>query len=127
MEDGYLALLVALPGELREGLRSLLLASSGIAAVTTADNLRAAIERDEKDCPHLIVVDLTGNDAGRLSELADLKIKCPQSKYLALAECAAQAARAETAGADIAVLQGYRAAELSATVSKMLEEIAPTD
>jgi hypothetical protein len=39
---------------------------------------------------------------------------------LALAEDAAQAATAESEWADIAVIKGFQAAELSATVSKML-------
>jgi len=120
MRDGSLALLVVLPGELREGLESLLLASDGIGEVTIADNLRSAMRHDEADCPEIVVVELADADPNHLVELAEMKSRCPDSKYLALAECAAQAAKAESAGADVAVLKGFRAAELSATVSKML-------
>lgn len=55
-----MALLVVLPGELREGLESLLLASDGIAEVLTADNLRATIEKGENYCPELVVIGLQG-------------------------------------------------------------------
>ena len=61
-----------------------------------------------------------GNGTGLLSELTEMKSRCPDSKYLALAECAAQAAKAESPGANVTVLKGFRAAELPATVSKML-------
>ena len=117
---GFLALLVAHPGELRDGLESLLHASAGISVVVTADDFRSALEEVQSECPELVVVELAVGDAAQASELAELKSKCPGSKYLALAENAVQAAQAESAGADIAVLKGYRAAELSDMVSKML-------
>ena len=115
-----MALLVVLPGELREGLESLLLASDGIAEVLTADDLRTAMVKGEINCPELVVVELAGDALSHLSDLAEMKTRCPDSKYLALAECASQAAQAKSAGADVAVLKGFRAADLSETVSKML-------
>jgi DNA-binding NarL/FixJ family response regulator len=125
--NGFLALLVALPGELRDGLESLLHASAGISVVVTADDFRSALEEVQSECPELVVVELAVGDAIQPSDLAELKTKCPGSKYLALAENAAQAAEAESVGADIAVLKGYRAAELSDMVSKMLEGNTKTD
>lgn len=109
-----------MPGELREGLGSLLLASDGVASLIIVDDLRAASVFMEENCPHLLVIDLAATGADLLSELTGITAKCPGSKFLALAEDAAQAATAESEWADIAVIKGFRAAELSATVSKML-------
>lgn len=95
--------------------------------VVTADDFRSALEEVQSECPELVVVELAVGDAIQPSDLAELKTKCPGSKYLALAENAAQAAEAESVGADIAVLKGYRAAELSNMVSKMLEGNTKTD
>ena len=96
------------------------MASDGIAEVMTADDFRAAMDHYQANCPELVVVELAGGNTGHLSQLTEMKSRCPDSKYLALAECAAQAAKAESAGADVAILKGVRAADLSATVSKML-------
>ena len=119
-------LIVASPGELREGLQALLSTRSQIGRVLVANDGAEALSAIERSCPKLLVVDgnIPASNVRRLLERA--REECPHSKSLVLVDNAAQLSEAESAGADRAVLKGYPAPQLLRAVSELVNRSDPS-
>jgi len=114
-------LIVASPGELREGLQALLATRSQIGRVLVANDGAEALSAIERSCPELLVVDgnIPASNVRRLLERT--REECPHSRSLVLVDSAVQLNEAESAGADRAVLKGYPAAQLLRVVSELID------
>ena len=120
MDNQTLILLVAGPGEMRDGLECLLLATGEVDQVTITDNVQSALDIAQDGCLDLVFLDLSITADQSSEVLADLSRECPQARCMALSNDVSQQRQAEAAGADLAVVKGFPAAELSAAVSGLL-------
>ena len=119
-ESNVTVLIVAKPGELRDGLSALLAAMGKVGRITQADDGQAALALIGKLCPQVAVLDwdLTGGDLPTL--LKRIKAECPRTKCLVLTDGVEQQREAESAGADVTVLKGFPAARLVQTLTTLL-------
>ena len=120
-EPNGTALIVARPGELRDGLRALLMTMGKVGHISQADDGPAALALIGHLCPQVAVLDWNLR-AGYLPTLVRrIKAECPETKCLVLADGVEQQREAESAGADVTVLKGFPAARLVQTLSTLLE------
>ncbi len=115
-----MVLIVASPGELREGLQALLATLPQVGQVLVRNDGAEALSAIERNCPELLVVDgdIPAINAHWLLEKA--REECPESKVLVLVDSPAQLKELESAGADRAVLKGYPASQLLRTASDLI-------
>ena len=119
-EPDATALIVARPGELRDGLKALLAATGKIGRISQADDTPAALEIIGQLCPQVTVLDWNIPGGEVLTLLQRIKAECPETKCLVLADGVEQQREAESAGADVTVLMGFPAAKLVQTLSSLL-------
>ncbi len=119
-ESNGTALIVAKPGELRDGLRALLGATGKMGHISQADDGPAALAKIGRLCPQVAVLDwnISGGDLPTL--LTRIKAECPGTKCLVLTDGVEQQREAESAGADVTVLKGFPAARLVQTLSSLI-------
>lgn len=119
-EPDATALIVARPGELRDGLKALLAATGKVGRISEADDTAAALAIIGQLCAQVAVLDcdIPGGDVPTL--LKRIKAECPETKCLVLADGVEQQREAESAGADVTVLKGFPAAKLVQTLSSLL-------
>ena len=119
-ESNGTVLIVAKPGELRDGLSALLAAMGKVGRITQADDGQAALALIGQSCPQVAVLDWdpTGGDFPTL--LKRIKAECPGTKCLVFTDGVEQQREAESAGADVTVLKGFPAARLVQTLSRLL-------
>jgi two-component system response regulator DesR len=119
-EPDVTALIVARPGEMRDGVRALLASTPNIAHIIQADDGPAALAIIRELCPQVAVLDcnIPAGDVPTL--LAGIKAACPQTRCLVLADGPEQQREAESAGADVTVLKGFPAARLAQTLARLL-------
>ena len=119
-EPNGTALIVARPGELRDGLRALLVTTGKVGHISQADDGPATLAIIGQLCPQVAVLDWN-LPAGDLPTLVRrIKAECPETKCLVLADGVEQQREAESAGADVTVLKGFPAARLVQTLSRLL-------
>ncbi len=114
------ALIVARPGDLRDGLYSLLTVTDGITSVLQADTARSAMRLVVDEAPELIILDFDLPRENMVTLLASIKAHSPRSRCLALAEHAEQREMAQGAGADLVLMKGALASELLNSVRELL-------
>lgn len=119
MNKNTLALIIAKPGHLRNGLKSLLRTIPQIEVLAESNDPSILLKMDEI-LPELIVVDGSLIDDRNLSELAQIKTDRPLSKIIVLTENDQQDLAAQKAGADFHLLKGFRAAELALLIESLL-------
>ena len=114
------ALIVARPGELRDGVRALLEATGKIGHISQADDGPAALTVIGQLCPQVAVLDCNIPASDLPTLLTRIKAECPETKCLVLVDGVEQQLEAESAGADVTVLKGFPAARLGQTLSRLL-------
>ena len=120
-EPNGTVLIVARPGELRDGLRALLVTTGKIKHISQVADGPAALTIIGQLCPQVAVLDWN-IPAGDLPTLVGrIKAECPETKCLVLADVVEQQWKAEFVGADVTVLKGFPAARLVQTLSTLLE------
>ena len=107
LQDGLYALLSSLP--YRPVIEQAL---PGVAALTLLS------ER----CPQLVLLDADLSDVNALAILRIIKNERDGPRCIVLADTMEQQAAAQAAGADAALLKGFPAAELFATLRRLLPE-----
>ena len=114
------ALIVARPGDLRDGLHSLLTVTDGITSVFQADSARSAMRLVADESPELVILDFDLPRENMVTLLARIKARSPRSRCLVLAEHAEQREVAQGAGADLVLIKGSLASELLDSVKVLL-------
>lgn len=114
------ALIVARPGDLRDGLYSLLTVTKEITSVLQADSAESAMRLVVDEAPELIILDFDLPRENMVTLLARIKAHSPGSRCLALAEHAEQREMAQGAGADLVLIKGALASELLNSVRELL-------
>ncbi len=121
--DKRMALIVAQPGPLRDGLKALLMTVPQIETVmqvSDVSSVRAAIAQDR---PVLVLLDTNFTNGNGPSTVVKLiKAEGSQSRCLVLADNIQQQQQATIAGADVALLKGLPAARLFETIEELLSK-----
>ncbi len=117
-------LIISRPDPLRNSLKALLMAIPSIGAIHQADDLPAALRALTEHYPALVLLDINLPGESLSTLLKWLKANEPQSRRLVLADTVQQQQDALAAGADVALLKGFPAAELLAIIAELLTEWA---
>ncbi len=115
------ALIVARPGELRDGLRALLVTTGKIGHISQSEDGPAALALIGRLCPQVAVLDWNIPDGDLPTLVTRIKAECPETKCLVLADGVEQQREADSAGADVTVLKGFPAARLVQTLASLLQ------
>ena len=112
-------LIVAGPGELREGLEALVTATPALRVVAQAADIPSAVRLAKEHHPALVLLDasIAGNNIS--AAVAGIQTAYPQFRCLVLADHVRQQEEAEAAGALLAVVKGFPAAELAETMRRL--------
>jgi len=115
-----LALLIAKPGHLQNGLQSLLRTVPQIEILAESNDPSILFKMNEEIHPELIVVDaaLIGED--NWFAITKIKADWPATKVLVLTENDQQGQAARDAGADYFLLKGFSATELAKLIETVL-------
>jgi DNA-binding NarL/FixJ family response regulator len=114
------ALIVANPGRIRDGLRTMLRAMPRLEPILQASDGPAALEIIEKNHPALVLLDsaLANNDLQSVSR--QIKSQSPHIRCILLVDNARQQWLAKVADADRVLTIGCPAGEFFATVEQLL-------
>ena len=108
-----LALIVAKPGHLRNGLQSLLRTIPQIEILAESHDPSILLKMNEEIRPELILVDAGLIDEANWSAITKIKADWPSTKVFVLTENDQQGQTAKEAGADFCLLKGFPATELA--------------
>jgi DNA-binding NarL/FixJ family response regulator len=125
MDNRVVALVVARPGRLRDGWRALLLATGPIARVSLADDTSMAMCLAGALSPKLALVDMEAFGSEALALLVQIKAQHPTCRCVALTHDSWEPRRAQSAGADAALVKGFPAAGLFETIRQLLQASEP--
>lgn len=114
------ALIVASPGRIRDGLRTMLRAMPRLEPILQASDGPAALEIIEKSRPALVLLDskLANNDLQSVSR--QIRNESPRPRCILLIDDARQQWLAKVADADRVLTIGCPAGEFFATVEQLL-------
>jgi DNA-binding NarL/FixJ family response regulator len=116
-----MALIVAKPGQFREGLQAMLTSIPQIKQVSQVDDAPSALRMVAQHSPALVLLDfdLSSGDALAVA-LKQIKATWPQSQCIALVHNAQEYQLAKAAGADVIRMKGVPATQLLAVVKELL-------
>jgi DNA-binding NarL/FixJ family response regulator len=120
MNDPVLALIVAHPGPVRDGLRALLTAIPRIASLREIDDAASALRAVEQHRPALILISVGSPGDEVWDLLPQIKARYPRTRSILLVDDVQQQQLAQAAGADGVFLKGAPASRLSATIKHLL-------
>ncbi len=123
MKTGTPALIVARPGHLRDAWRALLMATPLIGQVHQADDEPSALSVVQSLRPRLVLLDSNLPQGGPWTLLQQLKTDHPGSRSVVLVCNLGEQARAEAAGADVALLRGFPAERLFQVIEELLQQM----
>jgi DNA-binding NarL/FixJ family response regulator len=113
-------LIVSTRESLQEGLGALLASLPDIRILARAHSAEEATSIFKNLSPDLLLLDIEGLGEEVHELLAMLQNNHPKSKSLVLVESLRQQTQVQVAGADVALIKGYPADELIATVKALL-------
>jgi DNA-binding NarL/FixJ family response regulator len=120
-----LALIAAPPDSLRYSLQALLTGLPSIDSVQSVEDTRSVLTVLTDAQPQLVVLDtnLLGGETRPL--LALIKAIAPRTHTVVLADTIEQQQALQTTSADVVLLKGYPAAELFASIERLLAQNDP--
>jgi DNA-binding NarL/FixJ family response regulator len=123
MDNPVLALIVAHPGPVRDGLRALLTAIPQVESSKEVDDASSALRIVKEHDPALVLisVDLSGDEVWDL--LRQIKAERPQTRSILLVNDVQQQRLAQAAGADGVLFEGSPASKLSTTIKSLLPQV----
>lgn len=121
MKNGTLVLIVARPGPLRDGLRALLTAIPQIDRIIQIDDIAVALSVIAEQRPALVLLDCIPRSVEWCTAVRRVKVESPETRTIVLAEDVLQQQAAQAA-ADVVLLKGASAADLYATVERLLHQ-----
>jgi DNA-binding NarL/FixJ family response regulator len=113
-------LIVAKSADLREGLHSLLTVIPQVGRISHTSNGPSALRQVEERCPDLVLLDFDLLHKDALAVLREIKTRCPHTRCLAFTDHAHKRGEVQSAGADLVLLKGHRAASLIAMITELL-------
>ena len=121
-EHPAVALIIAKPGPLRNSLFSLMNTLPQIEIVAECKDMPALLRMGSKIQPDLLLMesDLPGNHVQE--SLKHINTEWPATRTVLLVDNVAQQQEAESAGADVVLFKGYRAAGLLGIVEDLLSQ-----
>lgn len=123
MEKGNMsALIAAQPGPLRDGLRAMLMIMPQIETVNLAGDAPSAVRAVAEHHPALVLLDTSLPDERVSTMVRMIKANEVRSRCLVLADDFQQLREAKAAGADVALVKGFRAAKLFEIISELLSD-----
>ena len=120
--DCALALIVAKPGPLRDGLQALLIAVPQVDAVEQICDLSSALEMSFERSPALVLLDSGLAGSGIRPAVRQAKARWPQARSIFLADSVQQQCEAEAVGVDAVLLKGTLPERLVATIQGLLSQ-----
>ncbi len=121
--DKRMALIVAQPGPLRDGLKALLMTVPQIKAVIQMSNVSPVMAAIARHHPILVLLDTKfTNGNGRSTMVKLIKAEGTQSRCLVLADNIQQQQQATIAGADVVLFKGFPAVRLFDTIEELLSK-----
>ena len=119
MSDGVSVLIAAKPGRMRDCLHALLKAVSQIQVIGCADNGASALKLIAEHRPNLALLDTNLTEPQVYPVLEQIKAARSQTRCIVLVDNVKQRRLAEDAGADAALIKGYRADKLVEVIEKL--------
>jgi DNA-binding NarL/FixJ family response regulator len=119
MNPSKLVLIVAAPGNLQAGLQILLAKLPEVETLVVADR-RSALGTIARQKPALVIVDCDASKRHCPELLRQIRGGSPDLRCLALLNQVGELAEATEAGADVALIKGFPAKKLLATVKRLL-------
>ena len=120
MQSGVVAWVVAPPGRLRDAWRALLLATPQIADVRQVASISPDLGELDAPGPDLVLLDVEALGETTWVLLEQIRAKVPHCRCIALVCSARQQREALEAGANVVLIKGFAAAQLSAAVEHLL-------
>lgn len=117
---GEPTLIVARPGRLRDALSALLTTIPRLEIVGQADDSSSALKMVAEHHPTLVLLDSTLLDDEVKAMVKQIKTRWPQIRCIVLAGNPEQQQIVRSAGADDVLLKAYPAANLLASLEKLL-------
>ena len=115
-----LALVIAKPGHLWDGLQSLLRTVPQIEIIAEAQDPSVLLKMGTEMHPELILLDASIFDETAWTAITKIKGEWPQTKFVVLTENDPQRQSAQDAGADLLLPKGFPAAKLVALIEDLL-------
>ena len=125
-----LALVIAKPGHLWNGLQSLLRTIPQIEIIAETKDPSVLLKMSSEMHPEIILIDANTFDENNWTAITKIKGELPQTKIVVMTENNHQRQSAQEAGADIVLPKGFPAAKLvnlieDALIQNSKEEINP--
>ena len=115
-----LALFIAKPGHLRNGLQSLLRTIPQIEVLAESDN-PGILAKMNDSCPELIILDGALINEEILTAISKIKTDWPGTKVLVLTDDHQQGKAAREAGSDFYLPKGFPATELARLIESSFQ------
>lgn len=125
MNSPTLALIAASPDSLRYSLQALLSGLPSIAAVQSVEDTRSMLAVLTTAQPQLAVLDVNLLRRETRPLLALIKAIAPRTRMVVLVDTIEQQQALQAASVDVVLLKGYPAAELVASIERLLAQDKP--
>jgi two-component system nitrate/nitrite response regulator NarL len=122
MNDTVSTLIAAKPGRMRDCLQALLKVVSQIKVIGRADDGASALKLVTELEPALVLLDTNLAEAQVYPVLEQIKATRSQTRCIVLADSIRQRQLAEAAGADAALIKGFRTANLIEVIERLASE-----
>lgn len=119
MEKSVSALIIAQPGQLREGLQILLKAIPQVERVNQVDDCSSALIMDCTNEPSIVLLDVNLPCSQIRANVQQIKAKWPHSRYIALVDDENDEPTTSII-ADVLLLKGVLASKLFTTIEELL-------
>ena len=119
MPSNVSTLIAARPGRMRDCLHALLEAVSQIKVIGRADDGASTLKLVTEHEPNLVLLDTNLTEAQVYSVLEQIKATRSQTRCIVLADSVQQQQMAAAAGADAALIKGFRADKLVEVIEKL--------
>ena len=117
-----LALIVARPGPLRNGLQALMTTMPQIEILAETTDPSALRRMGAGMQPDVVLLDTSLPEDQVWAALGQIKAEWSHTRSIVLVEDSQQKQKAQAAGADVVLIQGYPAAKLIAAIEGLLSQ-----
>jgi DNA-binding NarL/FixJ family response regulator len=119
MRSEMSTLIAAKPGRMRDCLHALLEVVSQVKVIGRADDAASALRLVAEHEPDLVLLDINLTEVQVYPVLEQIKATRSQTRCIVLADNVQQRQMAAAAGADAALIKGYRADKLVEVIEKL--------